>query len=126
MIMRLACLVGLILAPLGPGPLGDEADVELEGVVDTLVVNDDELQGSPVPKCIEGIVIVQFTILEDGTTTDFSVLEAEPPKILDELAIKMAEQLRFTPVVEDGVPIVVRGVVESFTFTKNEEMCPDE
>jgi hypothetical protein len=64
--------------------------------------------------------------LEDGTTTDFSVLEAEPPKILDELAIKMAEQLRFTPVVEDGVPIVVRGVVESFTFTKNEEMCPDE
>ena len=126
MIIRFACLVGLILTPLGPGLLGDEVDVALEGVVDTLVVNDDELQGSPVPKCIEGIVIVQFTILEDGTTTDFSVLEAEPPKILDELAIEMAEQLRFTPVVEDGVPIVVRGVVESFTFTKNEEMCPDE
>lgn len=65
---------------------------------------------------IEGYVIVEFTVTRSGTTKDIRVVEAQPPGIFDQAAIKAAEKFKYKPRVVDGQPIEVPGVQNKITF----------
>lgn len=56
-------------------------------------------------KGIEGWVKVEFTILEDGSVSDVSVVDAEPKRIFDREAIRAVMRWKFKPKVVDGKPV---------------------
>lgn len=57
---------------------------------------------------IEGWVTVEFTVTETGAVTDARVIDAQPPRIFNEAAIKAILNWRFQPKKVDGIPIRVR------------------
>lgn len=59
---------------------------------------------------IEGYVIVEYTVTKLGTVRDPVVIEAQPPGVFDEAAIKSALKYKYKPRVVDGEPIDVAGV----------------
>ena len=64
---------------------------------------------------VEGIVILEATIGEDGTVRDVRVLRGKP--LLDEAATEAVRQWRFTPTLLNGQPVpVVMTVTVSFTL----------
>ena len=52
---------------------------------------------------IEGYVVVEFTIAEDGTVKDAIVLESQPSKIFDRAALRAIRKWKYKPKVEDGI-----------------------
>ncbi len=57
---------------------------------------------------IEGWVTMAVTIRPDGTVSDVSVLEAEPPRLFNQAAIDAMERWKFRPKVVDGAPVAQR------------------
>ncbi|MCU0935276.1 MAG: TonB family protein [Gammaproteobacteria bacterium] len=53
----------------------------------------------------EGRVLVEFTILTDGTVADPSVVEAYPAGVFDREVLQAIRQWRFAPQVEGGQPV---------------------
>lgn len=53
----------------------------------------------------EGWVVVEFTILEDGTVQDAVVVESHPGHLFDRSAVRAIERWRFRPRVIDGVAV---------------------
>jgi TonB family protein len=52
---------------------------------------------------LEGYVVVQFTVTEQGAVENVEITEAEPPGVFDDEAIAAALRLRFEPrIVFDG------------------------
>lgn len=54
---------------------------------------------------IEGQVVVELTIGPDGAVTEARVVEASPPQVFDEAALKAARKWRFEPKRADGAPV---------------------
>jgi protein TonB len=54
---------------------------------------------------VEGIVILEAVIAEDGSVRDVRVLR--PQALLDEAAIEAVRQWRFTPTLLNGQPVPV-------------------
>lgn len=54
---------------------------------------------------IEGWVIVQFTITPIGTVDNPSVIEANPPGIFEQSALRAVRRWRFNPQVVNGKPV---------------------
>jgi TonB family protein len=54
---------------------------------------------------IEGWVIIGFTILPDGTTTDIEVVDKSMEKVFDQAAINAASAWTYKPATRDGKPI---------------------
>jgi TonB family protein len=52
---------------------------------------------------IEGWVVVRYTVLPDGTTTNVRVVDRMPPQLLDRAAVSAAEAWIFEPATSDGV-----------------------
>lgn len=52
---------------------------------------------------IEGYVVVEFTIAEDGTVKNAIVLESQPSKIFDRAALRAIRKWKYKPKVEDGI-----------------------
>ncbi len=52
---------------------------------------------------IEGYIIMGFSVLEDGSTTDIVVVEAEPKAIFVRSATKAVSQMKFPPCIKNGV-----------------------
>ena len=48
-------------------------------------------------KGVEGWVQVQYDVNADGTTSNFSVLDSDPPNIFDAVAIQFVETWKFQP-----------------------------
>ena len=65
---------------------------------------------------IEGYVIVQFTVLQDGSVSDISVRESDPPGTFDNEALLAATRLRFEPRLQFGAPVVVEDVTYRFDW----------
>ncbi|MEI7948975.1 MAG: energy transducer TonB [Gammaproteobacteria bacterium] len=65
---------------------------------------------------IEGWVTVQFTITETGSVADPIVVDAMPKGMFDEAALKAIARWRYNPKVEDGKPIVRKGIQTMLRF----------
>jgi periplasmic protein TonB len=64
---------------------------------------------------VEGVVILQAVIAEDGSVRDVRVLRSKP--LLDEAAMEAVRQWRFTPTRLNGEPVpVVMTVTVSFSL----------
>lgn len=67
---------------------------------------------------IEGYVVVELTVAEDGTVPPESIviIEAEPKGYFERAATKAAEKFKYKPKVVNGKPQKVTGVRYQFTF----------
>ena len=67
---------------------------------------------------IEGYVIVELTVSEDGTVPPDSIIiiEAEPQGYFERAAAKAAEKFKYKPKVVNGKPQKVTGVKYRFSF----------
>ena len=66
---------------------------------------------------VEGIVILEAVIAEDGSVQDVRVLRSKP--LLDDAAVEAVRQWRFTPTLLGGQPVpVVMTVTVSFALNK--------
>ena len=66
---------------------------------------------------VEGVVILEAVIAEDGSVQDVRVLRSRP--LLDDAAVEAVRQWRFTPTLLGGQPVpVVMTVTVSFTLNK--------
>jgi protein TonB len=100
------------------GPSGTDIDMDVGGT--GWVVSDGEylpiVKVAPeyprraLQRGIEGYVIVEYTVTKLGTVANPRVIEAEPPGMFDEAAIKSALKYKYKPRVVDGEPIEVPGV----------------
>ncbi len=64
---------------------------------------------------LEGHVVVEFTVLPDGSTAGHRVIESSH-RIFESAAIRAAERFRFRPRVLEGVPVATHGVRNLFRF----------
>lgn len=48
-----------------------------------------------IQKCIEGWVLVEYTVLTDGTTVNHKVIDSSPKGIFDKSALKSAKKLNY-------------------------------
>ena len=51
---------------------------------------------------IEGSVVIEFTVLTDGTTSDIEIVSANPPRVFDREAIRAVSRWTFEPAMVDG------------------------
>lgn len=65
---------------------------------------------------IEGYVILQFSVLQDGSVDGIRVLEGSPPGVFDNEAMLAAARLRFEPRLLFGAPVVVEDVTYRFDW----------
>jgi len=67
---------------------------------------------------IEGFVIVELTVAEDGTVPPESIviIQAEPKGYFERAATKAAQKFKYKPKVVNGKPQKVTGVRYKFTF----------
>lgn len=68
---------------------------------------------------LEGYVVVEFTVLADGTTSDIVVIESSS-RAFEHAAIKAAERFRYRPKTVDGQAQPVHGVRNRFRFEMEE------
>ena len=57
---------------------------------------------------IEGFVTMVVTIRPDGTVSNASVMEADPPRLFDEAALAAMRRWKFRPKIVDGTPVAQR------------------
>lgn len=55
--------------------------------------------------CIGGTVNLRFTVLEDGSVEDPSVVSADPPRMFDRSAMRAIMRWKFKPRIVDGRPV---------------------
>ncbi|MDJ0905314.1 MAG: TonB family protein [Woeseiaceae bacterium] len=68
---------------------------------------------------IEGWVVVQFDVLENGSVSNIAVVESSD-RIFEKSARMAAEKFRFKPRIVQGVPQVTKGVRNKFRFHMGE------
>ena len=68
---------------------------------------------------IEGYVLVQFTVRENGTVKNPFVIESEPGSLFDEAALSAISKFKFYPQEISGEPIAVEDVKIRFAFRLN-------
>lgn len=69
--------------------------------------------------CLAGSVKLEFTILEDGSVEDPTVLESNPPRVFDREALRAIVRWKFKPRIVDGRPVARRATIP-LTFDKPE------
>lgn len=65
---------------------------------------------------IEGWTVVRFTITPAGTTKDVTVVQAQPPNIFDEAAIRAVSRWKYNPKIEGGVAVERPGIMVRLDF----------
>lgn len=63
-----------------------------------------------------GCVLVEFTIEEDGHTSNHAVVTAEPPGMFEQSALDAASRFRYRPATWQGVPVKQFGIRYLFVF----------
>jgi protein TonB len=92
----------------GSGPyLGSwrAGDAAAEGDVIPIVRIEPQYPREALLKGIEGWVKIQFTIREDGTVDNPTVLGAEPRRLFNRAAIRAILRWKFKPRIVDGRPV---------------------
>ncbi len=75
---------------------------------------------SALERGIEGSVVVEFTVREDGTVADAQVIDAEPKGIFDRSALAAIAKFKYKPTVVDGIPRASTGIRYRFVFELTE------
>ena len=65
---------------------------------------------------IEGWCQVIFTVTENGTVENPSVVDSDPPEIFDSASLRAVLRFKFNPRVVNGVAVPVEGVQYLFTY----------
>jgi protein TonB len=65
---------------------------------------------------IEGWVVVQFTITPAGTIKDAKVVQASPPGVFDEAAVRAVSRWKYNPKIEGGVAVERPGIMVRLDF----------
>ena len=65
---------------------------------------------------IEGYVVVEFVVTEEGKVRHPVVIDSSPRRVFDEAAIDAASKFRYKPKIVDGRPAEAFGVRNKFVF----------
>ena len=65
---------------------------------------------------IEGYVIVSYCVDREGKTTNIRVVDSVPLGVFDAASIAAAQYFRYTPELENGLPVERHGVLNKFTY----------
>lgn len=65
---------------------------------------------------IEGWVVVGFTIASTGTTKDVKAVEADPPGVFEQAAVRAVESWKYNPKIQGGTPVERPGMRVMLTF----------
>ena len=57
-----------------------------------------------------------FTVTENGTVENPSVVDSDPPEIFDSASLRAVLRFKFNPRVVNGVAVPVEGVQYLFTY----------
>ncbi len=57
-----------------------------------------------ISECIPIKIVVSFVILEDGTTADLKVMEAEPAGVDVSILLEAVAQFQYEPIIVNGAP----------------------
>jgi periplasmic protein TonB len=90
---------GPYLGRLGP------VDPGLDGEVIPIVRVEPQWPRDALSRRIQGWVLLEFTILPDGSVADAEVIESVPERMFDRNALRALERWRFRPRVLDGRPV---------------------
>jgi len=77
-----------------------------------------------VMKEIEGYVLVQFTVRQNGTVANAIILDSEPRSIFDDAALGAIRKFKFLPREVGGDPMTVAAVQLRFAFTLEPAYAP--
>ena len=55
--------------------------------------------------CVPIKIIISFVILEDGTTAELEVVEADPTDVDTSVALKLVSEFQYEPIIIDGVSV---------------------
>jgi TonB family protein len=69
---------------------------------------------------IEGWVVVNFSVLEDGSTDDIVVLDSSIEEYFDQEAIKTVKRWKYKPATWDGIPVLQGNKNASIVFTMSD------
>jgi protein TonB len=83
----------------GPRPLGTDRDVQ------PIVRFPPEYPQRLVTRGVEGWVKVQFTIAPSGAVKDAFVVDASPPSVFDDAALKAIARWRYNPRIDHGTAV---------------------
>lgn len=64
---------------------------------------------------VEGLVVVEFVVGEDGRTREIRVVHSQPGNVFVNAAVRAVRRWRFRPGTKDGRPVAVR-LRQKFTF----------
>lgn len=65
---------------------------------------------------IEGEVVVSFSIAEDGSIFAAHIIRSHPRQVFDKSVLTALQHSRYKPQIIDGLPVIIEGVTETFTF----------
>jgi protein TonB len=68
---------------------------------------------------VEGWVQLRFTILGSGAVTDVIVVDAYPKGVFDDAAIKAVRRWKYSPRIDEGRAVEMRGVGVVVKFNLN-------
>ena len=106
------------------GPSGTEfgvGDYTSDGEYLPIVKVNPQYPRRALQRGIEGEVVVEFTVTENGTVEDPFVVSSDPPGIFDRAAVNAALKFKYKPRVVDGKPIRVSGVRNRIVFELEDE-----
>ena len=92
----------------GGGPfLGawNPGDINADGDVIPIVRINPQYPRDALMEGTEGFVEIEFTILEDGTVANASVIKSQPRRIFNRAALRAIYRWKFKPRIIDGVPV---------------------
>ena len=72
---------------------------------------------------VEGHVLAEFAVTEEGRVEDITIAESDPPGVFDRAATNAVSQFRYLPAVKDGQLARVDGVRNLILFEIKE---PDD
>ncbi|MEM1081877.1 MAG: energy transducer TonB [Pseudomonadota bacterium] len=100
-------LPDLNLSMTGSGPMLGNVGMDRteEGDVVPMVRIQPQFPRDALMNGIEGYVVVEFTITEDGSVRDPRVIDSSPPRMFDRNAMRAILRWKFKPRVIDGVAV---------------------
>ena len=76
-----------------------------DGDLIPIVQIEPQIPREALTNCIGGVVELRFTVLEDGSVEDPSVISSNPPRMFDRSAIRAILRWKFKPRIVDGRPV---------------------
>lgn len=105
--------IGLPARPQRPVSVGNDTKIQLgfsDGERLPLVRVQPQYPRRALERGIEGSIVVEFTVTEDGTVEDAQVIEANPAGYFEREALAAISKFKYKPTVVDGKAYASKGV----------------